>query len=131
MFNFFRRLAVKKQVKYLEEKRPLPLGRKEFEFWSSEIHKLSEVPGQTLESARFALGEMICHVPPNQSFESYGWFVHRLRKVCANQVGLAIAREIKEAQLERIKDCEETTPKLVTPSDEKVLEDPKIQSAKK
>ncbi len=100
--------------------RPLPLGRKEFEAWSKEILRLAEVPGLTWESGQFALAEMVLHVKPTQSFESYGHFVHSLRKGAANQVAHAIFCELKKSQLEKNK--------LVTPSDEKVLENPKIQS---
>lgn len=106
--------------------RPLPLGRKEFDAWSKEIIKLAEVPGLTIESGQFALSEMILHVKPTQSFESYGHFVHSLRKGAANQVAHAIFTELKLAQQEKIK-AEQA--KLVTPKNEKVLADAKVQTA--
>ena len=141
MLNFLRRRAIQKRVEYLKEMRPLPLGRKEFEAWSKEIIKLAEVPGLTEESGQFALSEMILHVKPTQSFESYAHFVHSLRKGAANQVAHAIFQEIKQRQqeiklrqIERIKEQEaqkqkEVIPELGKPSDEKVLEDHKIQSS--
>lgn len=86
----------KKAAKELKALRPLPLGRKEFEEWSDRIIELAEIPGAEPESLKFALGEMVTHVPPNESFVSYAWFIHRLRKVAANQVGLSISQEIRE-----------------------------------
>lgn len=123
MLKFLKRRKIKKQLEYLKEMRPLPMGRKEFERWSKEIIKLAEVPGLTEESGMFALAEMILHVKPTQSFESYGHFIHSLRKGAANQVAHAIFTEIKEAQKARI---EKT--KAVNPNGEKVLENTKVQS---
>ncbi len=96
MLNWYKK---KRALKYLKEPRPLPLGRKEFEAWADEILRLSEVPGLTRESAHFALGEMVLHVKPTQSFESYGHFVHQLRKGAANQVAHAVFQEMKQAQM--------------------------------
>lgn len=129
MFNPIKKLAIKKQVKYLKEMRPLPLGRKEFEAWSKEILRLAEVPGLTMESGQFALSEMILHVKPTQSFESYGHFVHSLRKGAANQVAHTIFQELKKAQMEKLQ-SKEIVSESVTTGDEKVLEGPKIQSIK-
>lgn len=126
MLNFFDRIAIKKKIKYLKEPRPLPLGRKEFNAWAEEILRLAEVPGLTEESGKFALSEMILHVKPTQSFESYGHFVHSLRKGAANQVAHVIFQELKTLQQERLKEKQS-----VTTSDEKVLADSKVQSVTK
>lgn len=119
MLSFFRRRIVKKNLEHLKEMRPLPMGRREFISWSKEIIKLAEIPGLTEESGQFALADMILHVKPTQSFESYGHFVHSLRKAAANQVAHAIFTEIKNAQMNKEKH------KLVTPNEE-VLEDRKL-----
>lgn len=103
----------------------MPLGRKEFEDWADDIYLAADIPGLSRESAHFALAEMILHVKPTQSFESYGHFVHALRKGAANQVAHAIFTEIKEAQKKR------TQEKSVTPNGEKILADTKIQSVTK
>lgn len=118
------RKRIEKEIEYLKEPRPLPLGRKEFEEWSKEILRLANVPGLTEESGQFALSEMILHIKPTQSFESFGHFVHCLRKGAANQVAHAIFTELKESQRKRAQQ-KEVSP-LVTPSDEKVLENRKI-----
>lgn len=134
MINPIRWWLIRKQVAYMKEMRPLPLGRKEFEAWSKEILRLAEVPGLTMESGQFALSEMILHVKPTQSFESYGHFVHSLRKGAANQVAHAIFQELKKAQQDKLKaeaeNQNEVIPK-VTPSDKKVLENAKVQKPKK
>ncbi len=99
MLNLFKNRKTKKQVEYLKEMRPLPLGVKEFEKWSLEIIRLADIPGLTIESGQFALSEMILHVKPTQSFESYGHFVHSLRKGAANQVAHGIFTELKNARI--------------------------------
>lgn len=88
----------KRLVKELKEPRPLPMGRMEFDAWSDKIIELAQIPGATKESQKFALAEMVLHVKPTQSFESYGHFVHQLRKGAANQVAHAIFCELKEAR---------------------------------
>lgn len=137
MLNFLRRREIKKELEYLKEMRPLPMGRVEFERWSREILRLAEISGLTLESAQFALSEMILHIKPTQSFESYGHFVHSLRKGAANQVAHTIFTELKEAQQARAKEKaqadkpQEVKPKLVAKGDKKVLENSEVQSPKK
>ena len=89
-------LLKKKTLKELKELRPLPLGRMEFEAWSDRIIELAQIPGATKESLKFAVAEMVLHVKPTQSFESYGHFVHQLRKGAANQVAHSVFVELKE-----------------------------------
>lgn len=118
----WRRKKIDKLKEYMMEPRPLPLGRKEFEAWADEIIRLAEVPGLTRESGHFALAEMILHVKPTQSFESYAQFIHQLRKGAANQVAHAIFTEIKEAQRKRLLAEAEK-------EDVKVLANPEVQTA--
>lgn len=101
MLNFLKKIKIKKQLEYLKELRPLPLGVKEFDEWSKEIIRLAKVPGLTIESGQFALSEMILHVKPTQSFESYGHFVHSLRKGAANQVAHSIFQDLKKTRADR------------------------------
>lgn len=75
---------------------PLPMGGTEFNNWSMRIISAAQVPGLTIESARFALSEMLLHVKPTQSFESDAYFIHSLRKGAVNQVAYAIFKEIKD-----------------------------------
>lgn len=118
-------------IEYLNEPRPLPLGRKEFEEWSDEIIRLAEIPSVNLplsiRSWKFALAEMVLHVKPTQSFESFAHFVHCLRKGAANEVAHKIFKELKLEHEERIK--QEVQPKTVKELEQKVLEKPKLQDA--
>ncbi len=115
MINWYQK---KRILKELQESRPLPLGRREFEAWSDRIIELAQVPGATNESQKFALSEMVLHVKPTQSFESYGYFVHQLRKGAANQVAHTIFQELKEKRNARAKE-------------EQVLADSKVPGATK
>ena len=119
MFNPFKKFFIKRALKALKEPRPLPLGRQEFEDWSFRIFSLAQVPGLTLESAQFALSEMILHVKPTQSFECDGHFVQSLRKGAANEVAHAIFVELKNARIAKQKG--EVLPKVVSQSEQKVL----------
>lgn len=94
----FRFLLKKRALKELKEMRALPLGRSEFDAWSDRIITLAQIPGATYESQKFALAEMVLHIKPTQSFESYGCFVHQLRKGAANQVAHAVFQELKRAR---------------------------------
>lgn len=107
MKNPLKWFFIKRAVSELDEPRPLPLGRAEFEVWSDRIIAAAAIPGATAESLKFALSEMILHVKPTQSFEKDAHFVHSLRKGAANQVAHAIFQELKKAQLERQKQDEQ------------------------
>lgn len=128
MFNLYTRAKIKRELKELQELRPLPMGRKEFEIWSRRIIRIADVPGLTIESAQFALSEMLLHVKPTVCFESDGYFVNCLRKGAVNEVAHAVFQELKKARIEKAK--QEQPVKLVgevptqgiNPSGKKVLE---------
>ncbi len=120
MLNLFKKRKVAKQLEYLKEMRPLPLGVKEFEAWSLEIIRLADIPGLTIESGQFALSEMVLHVKPTQSFESYGHFVHSLRKGAANQIAHSIFQDLKKARTAR------DEAEKASISEKKVLANPKV-----
>lgn len=104
MWNPFKGFLIKRAADELNEMRPLPLGRAEFEEWSTRIIRAAQIPGATDESLKFALAEMVLHVKPTQSFEKDAHFVHSLRKGAANQVAHTIFQELKKAQLEKQQD---------------------------
>jgi len=80
----------------MNELRPLPLGRQEFEEWSDRI-----IAGAMLQasprSQKFALAEMIMHLKPTQDFCDDAHFIHTLRKGAVNQVAYAIMEETRQA----------------------------------
>lgn len=87
----------------LNEPRPLPMGRTEFENWSDRIIAAAMVPGVTKESQKAVLGERLLHVPPDKSFIADSHFVQTLRRVAVNQVGHAMFEEYRAIEKERIK----------------------------
>ncbi len=97
-------------LKELEEKRPLPMGKKEFDAWSLRVIQAALIPGATFKSQQFALANELTHLPMGSSFESDGYFVHRLRRHAINQVAIEMANEIRneeKARLEKEKTGEE------------------------
>lgn len=85
----------------MNEPRPLPLGRQEFDEWSDRIISGALVPGATVESQKFALANAILHLGPTESHKPDAHFIHILRRACVNQVAFAMMEEIKTAQKER------------------------------
>jgi len=89
-------------VAQLNEQRPLPLGRKEFDEWSHRIITGAMLPQATDEDAesfyksqRFAIANMIMHLGPTESHKPDAFFIHQLRKVVSNQVAHTMMQEIK------------------------------------
>ena len=89
-------------LKDLLEKRALPMGRQEFETWSTRIIQAAMIPGATVESQQFALADMLMHIKPTEAFECDGYFVNSLRKFAVNQVADAIRVEIRGAVKARL-----------------------------
>ncbi len=100
-------------VDQLNEVRPLPMGRKDFDEWSDRIIGGALIPGgeDDLEffhnSQRFALANMIMHLGPTESHKPDAFFVHSLRKFAINQVADSVRRELKAATDARLKAKEE------------------------
>lgn len=100
-------------IEQLNEPRPLPMGRKEFEEWSDRIIAGALIPGDggdprpLIEGQKFALANMIMHLGPTESHKPDAYFVHSLRKVVCNQIAHAIYQELKGKQQARAKAAEE------------------------
>ncbi len=90
----------------IHEPRALPMGVKEFHEWSERIISGALVPGATEDSLKFALAEMIMHMPPTESHQADIVFIHRLRKGAANQVAFQMMHELKKKRddLKRIEE---------------------------
>lgn len=102
-------LAVGDMTEGLLERRPLPIGRKEFEDWSDRIIGASMVEAEK-ESLKFSLAAMIMQLAPTEAFREDAYFILSLRKAAVNQTAHAIMTELKEAQMK--KQAEDTAPKL-------------------
>lgn len=96
-----------KLYKELKDRKPLPMGRKEFDAWSDRIISLAKIPGATAESLKFALAEMVMHLGPHESHKEDAHFVHGLRKGAVNQVAYAVMSETRERAKERLAAQEE------------------------
>ena len=80
----------------LNEPRPLPLGRKEFEIWSDRLIKGANVSA-TILSQKWTLAGCIMHLGPTEDHKPDIFFIKSLRKFAANQVASTMMIEIKEA----------------------------------
>lgn len=83
-------------IKDWTEKKPLPLGRSEFDAWSDRIIAAANI-GADVNSQKFALADMITHLGPAEDHRDDAYFIKTLRKVAVNQVALEIMKEIKAA----------------------------------
>lgn len=83
--------VVKAQMRDL---RPLPMGVQEFHEWSDRIIAGAMMTA-TPDSLKFALAEMIMHMPPTESHCADIVFIHRLRKAAANQVAYAMMEQLR------------------------------------
>ncbi len=88
-------------IDQMNEPRPLPLGRQEFEEWSERIIAGAMIPCVEedkevfVKSQKAALANMIMHLGPNESHKPDAHFIHFLRKVAVNQVVHTIFQELQ------------------------------------
>jgi len=82
----------------MNEPRPLPMGRKDFDEWSERIISGSLVPGATMESQKFALASMLTHLGPTESHKPDAYYIHALRVGAIKQVAIDVLTEMKNAQ---------------------------------
>jgi len=88
----------------MNEKRPLPMGRAEFDVWIERILSGSLLPCTDRESMEFALASMLMHLGPQESHKEDAFFIHSLRKSAVNQVAHARMIEIKSQAEAKLKD---------------------------
>lgn len=123
----------------MNELRPLPQGRAEFEEWSNRIISgalLKCEPGKEeefVQSQKFALADMILHLGPADDHKQDLHFIKYLRKVACNQVADSMRQEIREAMKARIAKEEAAKVKsetpLITNETPKILADGKLQES--
>lgn len=88
----------------MNEPRPLPLGRTEFEAWSDRILSGAMIPHEAdkaeefRKSSLFTLCNMVLHLGPTESHKPDAYFIHSLRKSAANQVAVTMRDEIYAAK---------------------------------
>ena len=78
----------------LNEPRPLPIGKPQFEAWSHRI-----ISGALLtvdiDSQKFTLADQLLHLGPTESHKPDAYFIHCLRKLAINQTAIEIKIQIK------------------------------------
>lgn len=90
-------------IDQMNEPRPLPMGRKEFDEWALRIISGALVPGGKedqkvfFESQTFCLSNMLMHLGPTESHKPDAFFIHSLRKFAVNQVADTVRKELHEA----------------------------------
>lgn len=102
-------------VSQMNERRPLPMGRKEFDEWATRIISGALVPGATEESQRFALANLLLHLGPTESHKEDAFFIHSLRKFAVNQVADAVRVEIRDTAKARLAKEEEAAKLKLVP----------------
>lgn len=83
-------------VDQMNEPRPLPMGKAEFDTWADRIIGGALVSADR-DSQRWALANMIMHLGPTESHKPDAYFIHSLRKAAVNQVADAIRQEYNAA----------------------------------
>lgn len=101
-------------VSQLNERRPLPMGREEFNDWSDRIISGALCPADK-ESQKFALADLLLHLGPTESHKEDNFFIHSLRKFAVNQVADAMRREIRDAAKARLAKAEEESKLKIVP----------------
>jgi hypothetical protein len=113
-------------IDQLNEPRPLPMGRQDFDEWAERIIAGALIPNEAgkvfqvvkseedkfdyevfKNSQKFCLANMLMHLSPTESHKPDAFFIHSLRKFAVNQVADNVRREIHEAAKARLAEEEE------------------------
>ena len=89
-------------IAQMNEPRPLPMGRADFEAWSKRIIAGALIPSEAgaeeelNKGMTIALANMLLHLGPTESHKPDAHFIHSLRKVVINQVAHTVFKELKD-----------------------------------
>src|SRR5260221_13545377 len=108
---WFSKFFLKKQ---LQEKQPLPTGRREFHEWADRIISGTNLVAD-VDSQKFALANDLLHCPPNMAYEADVYFIHRLRKYAVNQVADTMRNELRDAAKKRLEESQKQNQAEATP----------------
>ena len=90
----------------MEELRPLPMGMKEFEEWSTRIIAGALIPTEDETSLKAALAAMLMALGPTEDHKPDSFFIHSLRKAAANEVAHSVFQKIKREKEAREKEIQ-------------------------
>lgn len=117
-------LAVGDMTAQMLERRPLPIGRTQFNEWADRVISGALVDA-TPDSLKFSLAAMLMHMGPTEAFREDAFFILQLRKAAVNQTAHAMMEELKKAQEEKKIKAEDTAPQLGV-ADGTVLENQRV-----
>jgi len=111
-------------IDQLNEPRPLPIGRKEFEEWSDRIIAGAMMKPGDLEddatifkkSQKYALAGMLMHLGPTESHKPDAYFIHCMRKYAINQTAHTLIQEINHERKAAL--AEKEGLKIVPPAEQ-------------
>jgi hypothetical protein len=83
------------------ERKPLPIGRTQFEEWSDRIIAGAMVEA-TKESLKWTLASMLTHIGPTESFREDAYYILALRTYAVKETAVAMMAEIKAAHDARV-----------------------------
>jgi len=113
----------------MNEPRPLPMGREEFDVWSDRIISGTILTAEH-SSQKFALANMLLHLGPTESHKPDAFFIHSLRKFAVNQIADTVRREISEEAKARLAAEEAPKPealqKAIEAGEATLLRKPKV-----
>lgn len=89
----------------MAERRPLPIGRAEFEVWSDRILSGANVEANR-DDMKATLCGMVMHLGPTESFKEDAFFIHGLRKLAVNQTVHSIMQELHAEAKRRTAEAE-------------------------
>jgi hypothetical protein len=81
----------------MNENRPLPTNRTEWDEWSERI-MAGALVGATREDQLFALADLIMRLGPTEDHKPDIFFIKSLRKSCVNQVAEDMRKELHAAK---------------------------------
>ncbi len=93
------------------EKKPLPIGRTQFEEWSDRIIAGAQVEASS-RSLKQALAHMLMHLSPTEAFREDAYFMLQLRNGAVKQTAHMMVQEIQEQLKAEQKQAEATAPTL-------------------
>ena len=103
------------------ERKPLPIGRSQFEEWSDRIIQGAAVEADR-ESLKWCLAGMLMQISATEAFKEDAYFMLALRTNAVKQTGHSMAEEIKQAYEARKKQAEATAPINLEAIDGAILE---------
>lgn len=114
---------LKKLHAELQERRPLPTGRKQMNELIERVKAFIDFPISE-DSIIFSVCGSILSLGGTEAYKEDGYFILNLRKVAANQVACTFIEELKQRQKER--QGEAITPKNELRVIDGILEDQKV-----